>query len=164
MRSTLLYPLLALRFQMAWRRLSTQKTFLHHLSDGIVAVLEILQLLRTSPITIHHVKSHKNSGNNVFAFKDQAGAAQTSPGLNFNAQYDDTLAPQTASNIDAARTNAFFVINMMHDITYRYGFTEEAFNFQLDNNGKGGLGDDRVSISIQDSTGFNNANFATPEE
>ena len=52
----------------------------------------------------------------------------------------------------------------MHDITYRYGFTEEAFNFQLDNNGKGGLGDDRVSISIQDGSGVNNANFATPEE
>ncbi|KAG8695510.1 hypothetical protein FRC11_001433, partial [Ceratobasidium sp. 423] len=45
---------------------------------------------------------------------------------------------------------------------YKYGFTEAAYNFQNDNYGKGGAGNDRVKISIQDRTGSNNANFATP--
>ncbi|KAG9125120.1 hypothetical protein FRC07_008916, partial [Ceratobasidium sp. 392] len=48
--------------------------------------------------------------------------------------------------------------------TYRYGFTEAAYNFQNDNFGKGGQGDDRVQISVQDASGTNNANFATPPD
>ena len=52
----------------------------------------------------------------------------------------------------------------MHDFTYRYGFTEEAFNFQLSNFGKGGKENDRVLVSVQDASGVNNANFATPAE
>ena len=55
-------------------------------------------------------------------------------------------------------------MNVMHDLSYRYGFTESAFNFQLDNFGKGGQGRDRVLISVQDASGTNNANFATPPE
>jgi len=55
-------------------------------------------------------------------------------------------------------------MNVMHDFSYRYGFTESAFNFQLDNFGKGGQGRDRVLISVQDASGTNNANFATPPE
>lgn len=69
-----------------------------------------------------------------------------------------------ASNVDAARTNAFFIANVMHDFAYRYGFTEDAFNFQLDNFGKGGLEHDRILMSVQDVSGLNNANFATPPE
>ncbi|TEB34010.1 hypothetical protein FA13DRAFT_1789786 [Coprinellus micaceus] len=60
--------------------------------------------------------------------------------------------------------NAFYVINKLHDIAYRYGFTEAAFNFQNDNFGKGGSGNDRVLMSVQDSSGTNNANFATPPD
>jgi len=52
----------------------------------------------------------------------------------------------------------------LKDIMYRYGFTETAFNFQQNNFGKGGEGSDRVLVSIQDSSGTNNANFATPPE
>lgn len=47
---------------------------------------------------------------------------------------------------------------------YRYGFTEAAYNFQNDNYGKGGMGNDRVQISVQDASGENNANFATPPD
>ena len=57
-------------------------------------------------------------------------------------------------------TNAFFIVNTIHDITYRYGFDESSFNFQQDNNGKGGKANDRVLISVQDGSGKNNANFA----
>ncbi|KAK0437607.1 Fungalysin metallopeptidase-domain-containing protein [Desarmillaria tabescens] len=41
-----------------------------------------------------------------------------------------------------------------------YGWTESAYNFQLDNFGKGGAGGDRVQMSVQDSSGYNNANFS----
>lgn len=103
-------------------------------------------------------------GNNVLAFKGQKVSAQTAAGLNFNAEYDDTKEPTDATNVNAARTNAFFVANAVHDFAYRYGFTESAFNFQLSNQGKGGRQNDRVLLSVQDASGVNNANFATPPE
>jgi extracellular elastinolytic metalloproteinase len=56
---------------------------------------------------------------------------------------------------------------MVHDIAYKYGFTEGAFNFQFDNMGRGGSDakdGDGVLLSIQDPSGTNNANFATPPE
>jgi hypothetical protein len=45
-----------------------------------------------------------------------------------------------------------------------YGFTEAAFNFQQDNFGLGGLGNDSVRCHVQSSIGFNNAGFGTPPE
>jgi len=106
------------------------------------------------------------SGNNVASFKGRQAtqAKESSGGLNFNAEYKDTLDPTNPVNLDAARTNAFFVMNVMHDFSYRYGFTETAFNFQLSNFGKGGEEQDRVLVSVQDASGTNNANFATPPE
>jgi extracellular elastinolytic metalloproteinase len=52
---------------------------------------------------------------------------------------------------------------MMHDISYVYGFTEQAGNFQLNNFDRGGLGNDRVHVYNQ-ARGANNANFATPPD
>jgi extracellular elastinolytic metalloproteinase len=93
-----------------------------------------------------------------------ATTSQSSTGLNFNYSYDVTQAPTVQRNIDAARVNAFYAINTVHDFAYRYGFTEQAFNFQSSNFGKGGKENDRVLMSVQDSGGTNNANFATPPE
>jgi extracellular elastinolytic metalloproteinase len=106
------------------------------------------------------------SGNNVISFKStpSAPSTQSSAGLNFNRVYTDAQDPTTASNIDAAKTNAFYVINSMHDFAYRYGFTEQAFNFQESNFGQGGREGDGVLMSVQDASGVNNANFATPPE
>ncbi len=50
-------------------------------------------------------------------------------------------------------------MNRYHDELYRLGFTESARNFQNDNYGRGGVGNDRVSAEGQDSSGTNNANF-----
>ncbi|KAJ3500943.1 hypothetical protein NMY22_g19092 [Coprinellus aureogranulatus] len=103
-------------------------------------------------------------GNNLIAYKGNSNnlTQQSSAGQVFDYTYNTALAP--SSNVDAARTNAFYVGNSVHDIAYRYGFTEAAFNFQNDNFGKGGAGNDRVTISVQDSSGTNNANFATPPD
>ena len=60
--------------------------------------------------------------------------------------------------------NAFYLVNMIHDITYQYGFTETSFNFQTDNFGLGGKGNDRVTVSVQDSAGTDNADFSTPPD
>jgi hypothetical protein len=56
------------------------------------------------------------------------------------------------------------VNNLLHDIHYHYGFTEAAGNFQVNNYGRGGLGDDPVQADAQDGSGFDNANFATPPD
>lgn len=50
--------------------------------------------------------------------------------LAFDYSYDTFTQPDTNTNADFAKVNAFYIVNTVHDITYRYGFTEEAFNFQ----------------------------------
>jgi hypothetical protein len=68
-----------------------------------------------------------------------------------------------APDLNAVVTNVFYHLNFMHDHLYSLGFDETAGNFQLNNFGRGGLGNDPVSASPQDA-GFNNAFFATPED
>jgi extracellular elastinolytic metalloproteinase len=70
----------------------------------------------------------------------------------------------TASQKRAAIVNAFYVVNTVHDISYRYGFTEATFNFQKTNIAHAGMGNDRVVISVQDSVGVDNAYFSTPAD
>ncbi|CAE6404258.1 unnamed protein product [Rhizoctonia solani] len=106
------------------------------------------------------------SGNNVVVFKGSANktTSQSSATNNYDYTFDPAAAPSADSNVDIARVNAFYVANMIHDVTYRYGFDEASYNFQQDNNGKGGAQNDRVQISVQDASGTNNANFATPPD
>jgi extracellular elastinolytic metalloproteinase len=61
-------------------------------------------------------------------------AAETSSGT-FDYTYSTTAGPTSANNVAEAKVNAFYLVNTVHDITYRYGFTESAFNFQNNNNG-----------------------------
>ena len=62
----------------------------------------------------------------------------------------------------AAVTNLFYLNNVLHDKLRRHGFTEAAGNFQTNNFGLGGFGNDPVNAEAQDGGGTNNANFATP--
>jgi extracellular elastinolytic metalloproteinase len=106
------------------------------------------------------------TGNNVVVFKGSQSnpivTPQSADGLVFDYFYDVNLEP--ASSPDASRTNAFYICNTVHDVTYRYGFTEAAFNFQRNNAGKGGEENDRVLIGVQDPSRSNNANFITLPE
>ena len=104
-------------------------------------------------------------GNNVIAYKGDTSSttAQSSATLNFNYAVDATKM-DPADNIDAARVNAFYIANTVHDFLYRYGFTEEAFNFQQYNFNHGGEEGDRVLLSVQHEGLKNNANFSTPPE
>jgi subtilisin-like proprotein convertase family protein len=56
--------------------------------------------------------------------------------------------------------NLFFWANRYHDRLYELGFTEAAGNFQHDNFGRGGLGNDRLIVEAQDFALVNNARFA----
>ncbi|KAF7301727.1 Extracellular metalloproteinase mep [Mycena indigotica] len=106
------------------------------------------------------------AGNNAISYKSSQStgtAAETSPGV-YSYIQDPAQAPTVTANVKAAVVNNFYLVNSIHDIAYRYGFTEAAFNFQNDNFGKGGRGNDRVTSSIQDRAGTNNADFATPPD
>ncbi len=86
--------------------------------------------------------------------------------LIFDFPYDNLSEPVDYQ--DAATTNLFYMVNMMHDFTYAYGFNEEAGNFQLNNFGRGGLGGDAVRALAQfngnSSGNLNNADFSTPDD
>src|SRR5262249_3885733 len=73
-------------------------------------------------------------------------------------------APTLANYRMGAVTNLFFWANRYHDRLYQFGFTEAARNFQQNNFGRGGLGNDFVRAEAQDFSGTNNANFSTPTD
>jgi hypothetical protein len=97
---------------------------------------------------------------------DPAGRAVGAPFRVFDFAYNPGPAggdePALANYRMGAVTNLFFWSNRYHDRLYDLGFTESARNFQQDNFGRGGLGNDRVRAEAQDASGTNNANFSTP--
>ncbi len=46
-------------------------------------------------------------------------------------------------------THIFYTVNRWHDEMYLLGFTEPARNFQTDNFGRGGLGNDSIAVNVQ---------------
>ncbi|MBW7674964.1 T9SS-dependent M36 family metallopeptidase [Chryseobacterium chendengshani] len=107
-------------------------------------------------------------GNNVYAYEDTANSDQPgySPdgGLSRNFNFPFSVNGTPLFNQNAAITNLFYVNNRVHDIFYQFGFTESARNFQQNNFGKGGAGNDYVKAEAQDGGGLNNANFTTPSD
>lgn len=107
-------------------------------------------------------------GNNVWAQEDRDGnnepgyAPDGGAGLTFDFPLD--LSQQPVTYQDAAITNLFYWNNLCHDFLYQYGFDEQSGNFQQNNYGNGGLGNDFVFADAQDGSGFNNANFGTPPD
>ncbi len=114
-------------------------------------------------------------GNNVWAREDIAGdndspvgdpATSTSPlpNLLFDFPQDPNLSPGATTNKNLAITNLFYWNNIMHDLSYQYGFDEVSGNFQNNNLGRGGVGIDYVIADAQDGSSRNNANFGTPAD
>jgi len=79
----------------------------------------------------------------------------------FDFTHDPTQAPTTADNRAAAVVQLFYLTNRYHDKLHALGFNEPAKNFQTNNFGLGGLGNDAVMADAQDGSGTNNANFST---
>ncbi len=107
-------------------------------------------------------------GNNVDAHTDLNDDNQpdlprpTSATRVFDFPLDLAQAPSTYAA--AAVTDLFYWNNVLHDRLYQLGFTESAGNFQTNNFGRGGLGNDAVQADAQDGSGTNNANFSTPPD
>lgn len=102
-------------------------------------------------------------GNNAFAYTDEnnSNLPQFSPDggatRTFDFPLDITAAHTTYTS--AAVTNLFYNSNKMHDVFYKFGFTESARNYQVNNFGNGGAGNDPVLAEARDGSGLNNANF-----
>jgi hypothetical protein len=104
-------------------------------------------------------------GNNVYAYSDQDNT--NTPGYspdggssrNFDFTYAEGRYINPFSQQDAAITNLFYMNNKVHDVFYKFGFTEAARNFQTNNFGNGGIGGDAVNAEAFDGSGLNNANF-----
>ena len=114
-------------------------------------------------------------GNNAFAYLDIDNnntvnsthnwpdtSSTNAPSLTFNFTPDFTNQPGVTSNKRTAVANLFYWNNLMHDMFYQYGFDEPSGNFQADDIGRGGSGNDFVLAEGQDASGTNNANFSTP--
>lgn len=110
-------------------------------------------------------------GNNVSAYLDllrnntpggnnrMARSATPSPSLSFNFPHAPADPASSEGNRNVALTNLFYWNNILHDMTYQYGFNEVGGNFQNDNIGRGGSGDDYMRAEAQDASGTNNANY-----
>jgi len=144
-------------------------------SDGRTLVVNPANAL-ASPFGWHDTngaagaESTLTTGNNVDAYTDvdanNSADANSRPNggasLNFDFPLNLTLAP--SGYRPAAVTNLFYINNIIHDIQYQYGFDEAAGNFQVNNYGRGGAGNDSVRAEAQDGSGTNNANFGTPSD
>ncbi|MBK7643410.1 MAG: M36 family metallopeptidase [Planctomycetes bacterium] len=105
-------------------------------------------------------------GNNVDAHSDlnndnvaDLPRPQGNPARVFDFPQDNNQAPSTYTQ--AAIVNFFYLANRYHDRLYALGFDEAAGNFQTNNFGLGGIGNDPVLADCQDGGGTNNANFGT---
>jgi len=138
----------------------------------VARILVTLQALNTnaSPLGWINDGGNETLGNNVDAHTDTNNdnlpdlpRPQGSPFRVFDFPMDLTVqAPSGYSS--AAVVQLFYLCNWIHDKLYDLGFTEAAGNFQSNNFGRGGLGNDAVQADAQDGGGFNNANFSTPSD
>jgi uncharacterized repeat protein (TIGR01451 family) len=130
-----------------------------------------LSALNTNASPIGWISDAENEtrGNNVDAHTDRNAddlpdlpRPQGSPFRVFDPPLDLSQPPATYA--DAAAVQLFYWCNWMHDRLYELGFDEASGNFQKDNFGRGGLGNDAMQADAQDGSGFNNANFTpTPD-
>ncbi len=113
---------------------------------------------RVSPNGVDPGSHAQGIPNRIFNFSYNPAPGNPAPGSEpLNPGY-----PPNLSNFQrGVITNVFYWTNRFHDQLYLRGFIEPARNFQHDNFGRGGLGGDRISAEVQDSSGSNNANFST---
>ncbi|KAJ1336298.1 hypothetical protein BSLG_010851 [Batrachochytrium salamandrivorans] len=103
-------------------------------------------------------------GNNVITSNPRGKPTRPIRRRVFNRKFHSTESVSMSFNVAAVAVNLFYVANVMHDISYRYGFTESAGNFQKDNFGKGGKGNDAVVINVLNLSKFDSADFMTPPD
>lgn len=102
------------------------------------------------------VSGAPNPSASPFGWHDTEGAA-----LKFDFPLD--LDSRPAHSQPTFVTNLFYWNNIVHDVTHNYRFDEATGNFQVNNYGNGGLGNDDVRAEAQDGSDRNNANFGAPD-
>ncbi|KAH6585732.1 hypothetical protein BASA50_001067 [Batrachochytrium salamandrivorans] len=100
-------------------------------------------------------------GNNAFTLTPSGKTTPSTRDGVFDTYFSGGGAPTSDVNLAAAAVNLFYITNVMHDISYQFGFTEIAGNFQNNNFGKGGEGGDAVTINVLNSSRTDDANFFT---
>jgi hypothetical protein len=116
-------------------------------------------------------------GNNTHTYDDslninKPGRPDTSttaiPTLTFNFIPNLQKDPTLTQNRQFGEANLFYWNNIMHDISYQYGFNESAGNFQQTNTfnavNRGGKAGDPVFSEAQDGSGTDNSNFSAPPD
>ncbi|WAC00795.1 M36 family metallopeptidase [Lacinutrix neustonica] len=142
-------------------------------NDGPLTLVSEPANLIASPLGWHDTNGAAGAeftitrGNNVYAQEDANGddgfGAAPDGGAALDFDYSASVITTTPSSFqDLSLTNLFYISNIMHDVWYQYGFDEVSGNFQQNNYGNGGAGNDFVVADGQDGSGFNNANFGTP--
>ena len=130
---------------------------------------------RASPFGWHDTDNRAGAefqtlrGNNVIAYQDTSNTDEIDldgpdGGANLVFDYDLDLTGRPEDNLEADLTNLFYWNNIMHDWSYRFGFTEVAGNFQQNNYGKGGRESDAVLAESLDGSSVNNASFSAPRD
>ncbi len=138
--------------------------------------------LQTNPWTINgnpkaytkkwdsdNIMDYKDSlkGNNIFAYTDRnsnnkpdfSPPSQTPlPDLTWNYLVDFNADPTEDPSFGIV--NLFYWTNLMHDMSYDYGFDEAAGNMQTANFSRGGKQKDLVLAEAMDGADTSNANFA----
>lgn len=108
-------------------------------------------------------------GNNVMAQEDtddsNDGGRRPDGGVDLIFDFPLDLSTQDPTQYENfAITNLFYWNNYIHDVLYHVGFDEASGNFQENNYGNGGLGEDAVRADTHDGSGLNNANFSSPPD
>jgi extracellular elastinolytic metalloproteinase len=140
-------------------------------SDGRVLVSDPADST-ASPLGWHDTGSTGYTimrGNNVHAYDDADAnnappSSQPSCGAAHVCDFTLNLTQAPSAYRPAAIANLFYWNNVIHDVQYQYGFDEAGGNFQVNNFGNGGAGNDDVRAEAQDGGGTNNANFSTPTD
>ena len=119
------------------------------------------------------VTDRATAGNNANAYQDldnddasdyqpQTPASGDANYQHFNFPFTDAFRTSMGTDVmtdrDAAITQAFYRINFLHDYFYVLGFDEPAGNFQDDNFGRGGVGNDGMLVEVH-----NGFNVGTPD-
>ena len=90
------------------------------------------------------------SGNDGFDADDRRGPASTAGQFHWNFDGEADVR-SSANNQNAAMTQAFYVVNWLHDYFHDAGFTSGT-----------ATGSNRMRVEIQDFDGSNNANMSVP--
>jgi hypothetical protein len=112
---------------------------------------------------------NETRGNNIDAHSDtddddapDLPRPQGSPNRVFD--FSMNLGQPPSSYRNAGIVNLFYWCNWMHDKLWELGFDEASGNYQNNNFGRGGLGNDAINAQAQDGSGNNNANFTPTDD